>query len=85
MTKTKAVLLASAGLAALAPSSVAQGPSVLDVLTRATDYVVRLNDQLSGTVAEERYEQRARTPSRSGFGGFPSDRDEIMRRTLRSD
>ena len=65
----------------LAPlASRAQEPSVADVLARATDYVDAFYDQLSGMVAEERYEQRARTPVTIGFGGDPN-----RRRVLRSD
>lgn len=63
----------------------AQEPSLQDVLTRATDYVSQLNDQLSGTVAEERYEQRATTPTASGFGRFRNDTVSTFRRTLKSD
>ena len=36
----------------------AQEPSLLDVLARATAYVTEFGRQLSGMVAEERYEQR---------------------------
>ena len=50
-----------------------QDPSVVDVLTRATRYVDALHAQLSGMVAEERYEQRVR----EGGAG--------RRRVLRSD
>lgn len=63
----------------------AQEPTLKQVLVRATDHVVRLNAQLSGTVAEELYEQRATTPASSGFGSFPRDRTDMVRRTLRSD
>ena len=62
----------------------AQEPSLLDVLTRATDYVTALSTQLSGAVSEERYEQRAAVTGTDSFGGFvraPPD----FRRTLRSD
>ena len=58
----------------------AQAPSLVDVLTRATDYVERLHDQLSGVVAEERYEQRVRAPESRGFGDYA-----LARRVLRSD
>jgi len=57
----------------------AQEPSLAEVLTRATDYVDELHDQLSGMVVEERYEQRARNPATVGFG------DPVQRRVLRSD
>ena len=50
-----------------------QGPSLRDVLVRATRYVDALHGQLSALVAEERYEQRVR-----GGGG-------ARRRLLRSD
>ena len=69
----------------LAPAaSGAQEPSLAEVLTRATDYVTALSNQLSGMVAEERYEQRSMGPATSRPSGvFPSDTYE--RRTLRSD
>lgn len=54
----------------------AQDLSLDDVLERATNYVYVLHHQLSGMVAEERYEQRARAPA-------PALR--LERRTLRSD
>jgi len=63
----------------------AQEPSLQDVLARATDYVSQLNNQLSGTVAEEQYEQRATTPVASGFGQFRNDSVTSFRRTLKSD
>lgn len=62
----------------------AQELSLTDVLARATDYVTELSTQLSGAVAEERYEQRAAVTGTDSFGGFvraPPD----FRRTLRSD
>ena len=62
----------------------AQDPTLVDVLDRTTRYVSELSARLSGTVAEERYEQRATTPadSRIGSGG---SRSTFYRRTLRSD
>jgi hypothetical protein len=57
----------------------AQDPSLSDVLARATDYVDDLHRQLSGMVAEERYEQRAREPATVAFG------NPVRRRVLRSD
>ena len=76
-----AVLLVAAAPAAGA----AQEPSLLDVLVRATDYVGRFREQLSGAVAEERYDQLATGPARSGFGRFPNAVSDRYRRTLLSD
>ena len=67
------------GLMGTSPVGEAQEPSLVDVLVRTTDYVNGLTDQLSGTVAEERYEQRFRE-SVAAFGP-PSQ----QRRVLRSD
>ena len=69
----------------MAPTaSEAQEPSLAGVLARATDYITALSDQLSGMVAEERYEQRSMGPATSRPSGvFPSD--TYQRRTLRSD
>ncbi|MCH7750401.1 MAG: hypothetical protein IH939_20165 [Acidobacteria bacterium] len=61
-------------------ASQAQEPSLADVLARATDYVNELHEQLSGMVAEERYEQRSSAPVTLGFDGDP-----VTRRVLRSD
>jgi hypothetical protein len=72
-------LLVALALMSLPLAGRAQEPSLADVLARATDYVDKLHDQLSGTVAEERYEQRARNPATVGFG------DPDRRRVLRSD
>jgi hypothetical protein len=67
-------------------ASLAQEPSLAEVLGRATDYVSELSEQLSGTVAEERYEQRSTTPVTSGFGRFGDrGRYDTSHRTLRSD
>ena len=63
----------------------AQEPLLPQVLARATDYVNQLSEQLSGIVAEERYEQRATAPTTRGFGGFPGSTSDSFRRTLRSD
>ena len=77
---TRSMLVALALMLA-PPTSRAQQPSLVDLLTRATDYVNTLDDQLSGMVAEERYEQRSRTPeSSAGFGDYA-----VARRVLRSD
>jgi hypothetical protein len=62
----------------------AQELSLADVLARATDYVTELSTQLSGAVAEERYEQRAEVTGTRGFGGFVNAPPDF-RRTLRSD
>ena len=68
-------------LVALAPQTGrAQAPSLIDVLALATDYVDQLDDQLSGIVSEERYEQRSRTLESCGFGDY-----DVRRRVLRSD
>ena len=72
-------LLVALALMMAPAASWAQEPSLTEVLARATDYVSELSDQLTGIVAEERYEQR----STSGLGAFRSDTYE--RRTLRSD
>ena len=87
LTDTIALSLGIAILTVVPSPVLAQDLSLLDVLARATDYVARFSDQLSGTVAEEHYEQRATTPATNGFGGFRSDRNGIYRyrRTLRSD
>ena len=69
----------------MAAPSWGQEPSLLEVLTRATDYVNELSNQLSGTVAEERYEQRSTSRMTSGFWGISSTRRDTYRRTLRSD
>ena len=66
-------------------ASAAQEPSLLDVLVRATNYVSRFSEQMSGTVAEERYDQLATVPSSRGFGRFPNEGSDRYRRTLRSD
>ena len=63
----------------------AQEPSLVDVLGRATRYVSELSARLSGTVAEERYEQRATTPADSSIGTRAGTRSSYYRRTLRSD
>ena len=61
-------------------ASGAQEPSLVQVLARTTDYVNGLFGQMSGMVAEERYEQRSRGPV--GFGFSDNTRE---RRVLRSD
>lgn len=63
----------------------AQEPSLLDVLGRTTRYVSELSARLSGTVAEERYEQRATTLAGGGIGSPSGNRRSSYRRTLRSD
>lgn len=62
-----------------------QEPGLRQVLVRATDHVAALSRQLSGTVAEERYEQLATTPATSGLSGFAGDTADTLRRSLRSD
>lgn len=57
--------------------------TLVEVLSRATEYVNTLHMQLQGVVMEERYEQRASSRRTSGFGGFQSDGYERI--TLRSD
>ena len=76
-------LVTLALMMAPAAASWAQEPSLLEVLARATDYVNQLHDQLSGMVAEERYEQRSQAPATGDFGGFR--RNTYEHRTLRSD
>ena len=55
-----------------------QETPLVEVLTRTTDYVNMLHDQLEGVVSEERYEQRS-----SRIWGFSLDEYEY--RALRSD
>ena len=78
-------LLVTLALMMAPAASRAQELSLAEVLAQATDYVNELSDQLSGIVAEERYEQRSTAPATRGVGGFPSDTSDIYRRTLRSD
>ena len=77
--------LPAALLAAAPATAAAQEPTLVDVLVRATDYVGRFSAQLSGAVAQERYEQFATGPARGGFGRFPNEASDRYRRTLRSD
>ena len=72
--------MALALLVAAQPASRAQESSLADVLARATDYVDELHEQLSGMVAEERYEQQSSSREPVGFAG-----DGLTRRVLRSD
>ena len=67
-------LLVTLALMMAPVASWAQEPSLAELLARATDYVNELSDQLSGIVAEERYEQRSTTPVVSGFGRDRRDR-----------
>ena len=68
---------------ALGTPLVAQdAPSLGPLLARATEYVDEFYDQLSGTVAEERYEQRMR-PGAGAFGRSRTNNNG--RRVLRSD
>ena len=78
-------LLVTLALMMAPPASRAQEPSLAEVLARATDYVNELSDQLSGIVAEERYEQRSTALATRGFGGFRGNASGTYRRTLRSD
>ena len=73
-------LLVALALLVAAPASRAQEFSLADVLARATDYVDELHEQLSGMVAEERYEQQSSSRETVGFAG-----DGLTRRVLRSD
>ena len=57
--------------------SSAQEPSLRDLLVRATGYVDTLLEQLSDTVAEERYAQRWRLPN--------ARNNELLKRLLVSD
>ena len=64
----------------------AQPPSLTSVLARAATYVTDFRRELSGIVAEESYEQRARFISSAGVRGFEFDEGRRRRRrTLRSD
>jgi len=67
-----------AGLIAANPA--AQTPSLNDVLKRSASYVAAFHKQLSGIVAEERYQQHATT--NVAFGNFATSG---LSRTLRSD
>ena len=78
-------LLVTLALMMAPAASRAQEPSLAEVLARATDYVNELSDQLSGIVAEERYEQRSTAPATRGVGGFRGNARDTYRRTLRSD
>jgi hypothetical protein len=60
-----------------------EAPSLGSLLARATDYVDEFYDQLSGMVAEERYQQRSMTRTPGGRGSSGANGDE--RRVLRSD
>ena len=81
---TSVILAWCAALVLTAPVSTrAQEPSLSEVLARAAEYVTDFRRQLSGIVAEESYEQQARTSATNTlrrFGGFEHDR-----RRLRSD
>ena len=79
-TRIGRLLLVVLALMVAPLASRAQEPTLADVLARATDYVDQFHDQLSGMVAEERYEQRSRAPVTIGFG-----RDPDRRRVLQSD
>ena len=82
----RVLALPAALLMAAAPATAAaQEPTLIDVLVRATDYVSHFSEQLSGAVAEERYDQLSTGPVRGGFSRFPSERSDRYRRTLRSD
>ena len=60
-----------------------QEQTLVEVLSRSTEYVNALHVQLQGVVMEERYEQRCLPCGSSGFSGFQSDSHERI--TLRSD
>ena len=80
---TSVILAWCAALVLTAPvSSLAQEPSLTEVLARAADYVTDFRRQLSGIVAEESYEQRARTSATNTLRGFGFEEE---RRRLRSD
>ena len=67
---------------ALAPVAHAQEPSLDVVLARAGEYVTEFRSQLSGIVSEERYEQRARTPTGALQGLRSYENDDVV---LKSD
>ena len=77
--------LAAVALAAAPAAAYAQEPALADVLARAGNYVTGFSETLSGAVAEERYDQFTTIPTARGFGRFPNDGGERIRRTLRSD
>jgi hypothetical protein len=64
---------------AMPEPSWSQEQTLPQVLARATDYVNALHEQLYGVVMEERYQQRAWSPSPGSFSG------KYQRVTLRSD
>jgi hypothetical protein len=72
-------VLAPLALLAAVPVAGAQEPLLTAVLRRATAYVDELHEQMSGMVAEERYEQRATGGDVAFWGNAP------RRRVLRSD
>ena len=80
-----AASLLALSLLALPAAAGTQEPSLVDVLERATRYVGEFSARLSGTVAEERYEQRATIPAGGGIGSRAGSRSSYYRRTLRSD
>ena len=71
------VALALVVLVSLPSPAAAQEPTLFDMLKRTTTYVDELLTQLTGTVSEERYEQRTRTPGVRG--------GSVLERTLLSD
>lgn len=72
------LLLIAVLFAALPVRGAAQEPTLEQVLARAGQYTLKLHEQLAGIVAEETYDQTARTLARAGS---PVD----GRRTLKSD
>ena len=86
--RASAALLAgfAAAVLAVAPAAAyAQEPALFDVLARAGNYVTIYSETLSGAVAEERYDQVTTIPTARGFGRFPNEGGERIRRRLRSD
>ena len=80
---TGVVVAVVAALALVAPGVVrSQEPSLAVVLARAAGYVSDFRQQLSGIVAEESYEQRARSTLTGSLRGVGSEEE---RRRLRSD
>ena len=77
--------IGAALLLGLPAAGYAQEPSLVEVLARAGAYVTRFSETLSGAVAEERYDQFTTIPAARGFGRFPNDGGERIRRSLRSD
>ena len=80
LTRVRTPVLVGLALVLSSLPSEAQEASLAVVLGRATEYVDRLYEQLSGMVSEEQYEQRSRATSGRGARNL-----RAQRVTLRSD